>query len=109
DIDREDGEITGRAHTKEPFVRRDVPRCLRGIAEGYEVGAYIELSEDRRRQRKQIGESHNSCCFALFVDAADCHSASPPSRAAPLTFELSGEPAALHMVSPGIRPGEVRS
>jgi hypothetical protein len=64
-IDREDGEITCGAQTKEPFVRHDVPRRLRGIVEGDELGAYIELGEDRRRQRKQIRESHNCRCFAL--------------------------------------------
>src|SRR5437867_1115958 len=58
DIDREDGEIAGGAKTKEPFVRHDVPRRLRGIVEDDELGAYIELGEDRRRQRQQIRESH---------------------------------------------------
>ena len=62
---REDGEIAGDAQTKEPFVRHDVPRRLRGIVEGDELGAYIELGEDRRRQRKQIRESHKCRCFAL--------------------------------------------
>src|ERR1035437_7935939 len=65
DIDREDGEITGGTESEEPFVRHDVPRRLRGIAEGYELTAYIELREDRRRQRKQIRESHHCRCFAL--------------------------------------------
>jgi hypothetical protein len=65
DIEREDSEITGGAQTKEPFVRHDVLRRLRGIVEGNELGTYIELGEDRRRQRKQIRESHNCRCFAL--------------------------------------------
>ncbi len=49
DIKREDSEITGGAQAKEPFVRHDVLRGLRGIVEGDELGAYIELGEDRRR------------------------------------------------------------
>jgi hypothetical protein len=65
DINGEDREIAGRAQTKEPLVRHDVPRRLRGIAGGDELGAYIELGEDRRRQRKQIRESDESRCFAL--------------------------------------------
>src|SRR5450756_131463 len=48
DIEREDGEIAGDAQTKEPFVRHDVPRRLRGIVEGDELLSLIHISEPTR-------------------------------------------------------------
>src|SRR5581483_2922513 len=71
DIHCEDREIAGDAQTKEPFVRHDVPGGLRGIVGDNELAAYIELGEDRRRERKQVRESDNGRCFTLgFVGGA---------------------------------------
>ena len=64
-IDREDGEIAGDAKTKEPFVRHDVQRRLRGVAGDDEAPTDIELRKDGGNERTQVRRSDNPRRLAL--------------------------------------------